>query len=482
MSTPARYGTARRSSRHTALLLLVMACTDATPATPDSPTDARLADSSITDFNAVVRPGPVPESDALSGGDLTVFDTTSAAFEHPAPNLTAAELALHDEGDEAFAEVFDAGTGVGPQLNNPSCEGCHVRDGRGELAAQSGPLVSMLLRLSVPGVARDGGPAPVPGFGAQLQTIGVPPVPGEAEVMVTYAFTDGRYGNGDRFELRRPLFQLRNPHAPLPASTLVSPRVAPPNFGLGLLEAVSQQDLEELVDEADRNHDGISGRLNIVFDAINRRSTVGRFGVKANTASLKQQTAAAYNGDMGITTTLFPAESCEGVYAGCARHAPEISDETLDAATFYMQTLAVPARRNINAPRVRLGQALFTAIGCAGCHVQTLRTRELAGVPSVSNQLIRPYTDLLLHDMGPGLADERPDFLASGREFRTAPLWGIGLTTVVNSNAGFLHDGRARTLAEAILWHGGEAQRSREIFRLLPQRLRGALLEFLGSL
>ncbi len=484
MSYLAQHGNALRYICQAAplSLLMVMGCADANPATPDTPTDAHLVDSSITSFNALIRHAPVPESDALSGGETTVFDTTSAAFEQPAPNLTAGELVTHDEGDEAFAQVFTAQNGAGLQLNNPSCDGCHLGDGRGELPAQGAPLVSMLLRISIPGVASDGGPAPVPLFGTQLQPIGVAPVPREADVSVSYTFSDGHYGNGERFELRRPGFRLLNPHAPLPAALLVSPRVAPPNVGLGLLEAVPRRAIAELADESDQNGDGISGRMNIVYDVIERRPALGRFGAKANNPSLRQQTAGAFNGDMGLTTSVFPAESCEGVFAACARHQPEIPDDMLKAVTFYVQTLGVPARRNINDLRVRLGQALFVAIGCAGCHTQTLRTRELPGVPSASNQVIHPYTDLLVHDMGAGLADDRPDFLASGREFRTAPLWGVGLTTVVNPKASFLHDGRARNLAEAILWHGGEAHTSREYFRRLPQRLREALLEFLESL
>ena len=301
MSYLAQHGNALRYICQAAplSLLMVMGCADANPATPDTPTDAHLVDSSITSFNALIRHAPVPESDALSGGETTVFDTTSAAFEQPAPNLTAGELVTHDEGDEAFAQVFTAQNGAGLQLNNPSCDGCHLGDGRGELPAQGAPLVSMLLRISIPGVASDGGPAPVPLFGTQLQPSGVAPVPREADVSVSYTFSDGHYGNGERFELRRPGFRL-----------LIRTR-------------------------------------------------------------------------------------CEGVFAACARHQPEIPDDMLKAVTFYVQTLGVPARRNINDLRVRLGQALFVAIGCAGCHTQTLRTRELPGVPSASNQVIHPYTDLL---------------------------------------------------------------------------------------
>jgi CxxC motif-containing protein (DUF1111 family) len=433
-------------------------------------------------YNTLLPLPPLPPSEALSGGATTTFDFSAEAFEQPAANLTPAELARHDAGDDGFGELFTAATGLGPHFNNPSCDGCHVGDGRGELPAPGNPLVSMLLRLSVPGRAPDGGPADAPGFGGQLQPNGVAPVPGEAAVQVTHLPLSGRFGDGAPFMLRRPVFTLTAPHRPIPPGLLLSPRVAPPNVGLGLLEAVPAAALAALTDEFDRNRDGISGRLNIVHDAASGLPAIGRFGVKANTPNLRQQSAGAYNGDMGVTTTLFPRESCEGLYPQCAAHAPEVTDAVLADVTFYSQTLGVPARRNINDAAVRLGQALFSVIGCAGCHAPRLSTGTLPGVPSASNQLIRPYTDLLLHDMGPGLADDRPDFLATGREWRTAPLWGIGLTKVVNPDATFLHDGRARTLAEAVLWHGGEALTSREIFRLLPLRLRDALLKFLESL
>nr|MCU0633715.1 hypothetical protein [Gemmatimonadaceae bacterium] len=416
------------------------------------------------------------------GGATTVFRSDDEAFEQPAANLDAAALAQHDAGDDAFGKVFLAATGLGPQFNNPSCDGCHVLDGRGVLPSPGQPLESMLLRLSVPGTAPDGGPLGAPGFGGQLQTQGVSPVPAEATVDVALEIVRGRYGDGTPYELRRPRFALRTPHRPLPPGLLLSPRVAPPVFGLGLLEAVPVATLERLADPTDRDGDGISGRINVVFDARTGLPAVGRFGVKANTSSLLQQAAAAYNGDMGITTALFPAENCEGAYPQCARKPAEVSDSVLRVNAFYSQTLAVPARRDLNDLTARLGQALFLVIGCADCHVPRLQTGVLAGVPAVSNQTIRPFTDLLVHDMGDGLADDRPDFLASGREWRTAPLWGIGLTRVVNPGATLLHDGRARTLAEAILWHGGEAQRARDTFRLLPFHLRSAMLRFLETL
>lgn len=465
-----------------AVLSAALACTDAPTLAPPTATARSLTDSSLQAYSAILPIPPLPFEESLLGGLTTVFNATSEAFEQPSANLSPADIAIHDAGDDGFGDVFDGPKGLGPHFNNPSCEGCHAADGRGSLPAPGQPLATMLLRVSLPGVGANGGVVPVPGFGDQLQPLGVAPVPGEAVVNVTHVLTFGRYGDGSRYTLRKPNFALTNPHLPLPAGTLVSPRVAPPNFGLGLLEAIPASTLAALSDEFDRNRDGISGKVNIAWDAINHRPAVGRFGLKSNTPSLRQQSAGAYSGDMGVTTSLFAPESCEGLYPTCAAHPAEVNDSILSAVTFYVQSLAVPARRNMNDLTVRLGQALFGTIGCSRCHVPRIQTGTLAGVPSVSNQTIRPYTDLLVHDMGPGLADNRPDFRATGREWRTTPLWGVGLTQVVNPGSGYLHDGRARTLPEAILWHGGEAQLARETFRRLPASLRAALVRFLESL
>ena len=269
----------------------------------------------------------------------------------------------------------------------------------------------------------------------------------------------------------------------LPGGVLFSPRVAPVVFGLGLLEAVPDWSVLAMADPRDRNRDGVSGRANIVWNEVKKRPALGRFGWKANAPTLLQQTAGAYNGDMGITTTVFPAESCEGTaYPGCVRHAPEIDPQLVQAVSFYTQTLGVPARRNLSDQTARQGEGLFYAANCNGCHVPTLRTGYLQNVPEVSNQTIHPYTDLLIHDMGAALADGRPDFLASGREWRTPPLWGIGLLQTVNGHTNLMHDGRARGFLEAVLWHGGEATASRERVRRMTAQERGALVAFLESL
>jgi CxxC motif-containing protein (DUF1111 family) len=340
----------------------------------------------------------------------------------------------------------------------------------------------MLFRASVAGLGPHGGPNPIPGFGTQLQmraTTGITP---EIQAAIVYAESLGVFGDGTPFTLQVPRYTLTGQYAALPAQYFFSPRVAPAVFGLGLLEAVPEIEILLRADPRDRNRDGISGRINLVWDETRHRIMVGRFGWKANNPNLIQQTAGAYNGDMGITSTLFPTESCDGQYVECVAHDIEVDDETVANVALYTRTLGVPARRNLDDPTALRGEQMFYNAGCDKCHTPTLRTGFLAGVPEVSNQVIHAYTDLLVHDMGPGLADKRPDFLASGSEWRTAPLWGIGLVETVNGHTRFLHDGRATTLMEAILWHGGEARGAADKVKRMSLSDRSALIAFLESL
>ncbi len=466
-------------------LLAALACGDLQPntgpASPLAPTRPS-ADVGVTTVD-MSRIDP----DALSGGATTVFDATLNAFGLPAPNLDAAALARHVEGDEAFEVTFVAAptlpnSGLGPLFNNNSCSACHVGDGRGSPPGPGQPFTTMLFRASIPGADPFGGPNPAGKFGGQLQLEAIPGFQPEAFAQVFYVDSFGRFGDGTRYALRVPRYSFQGNLGPLPGNLLTSPRVAPVNFGLGLLRAIPEASLFRAADPYDRDYDGISGRVNIVYDVIVQNYVVGRFGWKANVGTLTQQTAGAYNGDMGVTSSIFPAENCEGEFAGCARHAPEVSDDDVNAVAFYTATLGVPARRNLNDPVARTGEAAFLAAGCGDCHTQTQFTGNLPGVPAVSNQKIHPYTDLLLHDMGAALADNRPDFGASGREFRTPPLWGIGLVNTVNGHTTLMHDGRARNLEEAVLWHGGEATAARERFKNYSLGLRKSLIVFLESL
>jgi CxxC motif-containing protein (DUF1111 family) len=367
-------------------------------------------------------------------------------------------------------------------FNNNACEACHVGDGRGRPPGPGESFTTMLFRASIPGHDENGGPKPAGLFGTQLQLMAIPGFFPEAAAQVTYADSGGQYDDGTPYSLRVPRYSFQGLIAPLPHNLLTSPRVAPVNFGVGLLEAIPEETIRANADRQANENDGISGHYNVVYDVTVKNYIIGRFGWKANVGTLLQQAAGAFNGDIGITSSFFPHENCLGEFPGCADHAPEVDDQTVSDVAFYTQTLGVPARRNLDDPQNRKGERLFRAIGCDGCHLPTMMTGVLPGVPAVSNQRIHPYTDLLLHDMGEGLADNRPDFRASGREFRTAPLWGIGLVQVVNGHTFFLHDGRARNLVEAVLWHGGEAQNARERFKALSADERAALIAFLNSL
>lgn len=470
-------------------VLLAIACSDQTDV-PDPTANENQAEP------------PAPPSDlelefnarridaahtALSGGATTVFDASPLAFSLPTPNLHGRRLANHTVGDVQFELEFEstpgaANAGLGPVFDNISCEACHEGDGRGRAPVGSEEFGSLLFRASMPGVGDHGGPMPAPGVGTQVQLRAIPGVMPEATAALSYRDSTGTFGDGSTYSLQVPQYTLIGSHAALPGGLLMSPRVAPVVFGLGLLEAVPEGLVRAMADPRDRNRDGVSGRANTVWDAVKGRPALGRFGWKANAPNLLQQAAGAYNGDMGITSALFPSESCEGEYPECAPHAPEIDAQLVKAVAFYTQTLGVPARRALDDPQARRGEVLFYVAGCNACHLPTLRTGYLRGVPEVSNQIIHPYTDLLVHDMGPALADGRPDFEASGSEWRTPPLWGIGLVETVNGHATFMHDGRARGLLEAVLWHGGEAKRAQERVRLMPAPDREALVAFLESL
>lgn len=465
--------------------LVLAACADQTA--PNSATEPRREPPAPVDQSPSIElslAAGLAARTALSGGDMTVFDMSPGAFSLPAPNLRGGDILTHGEGDEAFEAPFGDATspnpGLGPVFDNVSCESCHVGDGRGRPPAAGEQFESMLFRSSITGPGPHGGPLGIPLFGGQLQLRGIGMLP-DATAVIQYVESQGLFADGSAYQLRVPTYTLTGVRSGLPAGFLFSPRVAPAVFGLGLLEAVPEAEILG-ISLLQRLGGQVSGRPNYVWDEVHQRTALGRFGWKANNPSLVQQTAGAYNGDMGITTNLFPAESCEGVDPICARHAPELGDDVVADVAFYQRTLGVPARRNLNDPVVQQGELLFHASGCASCHVATLHTGFLAGVPEVANQTIHPYTDLLVHDMGPALADNRPDFMANGSEWRTAPLWGVGLVQTVNNHTNFLHDGRARSLLEAVLWHGGEAAAAQAAVRKMTAAKRAALIAFLQSL
>ncbi len=423
-------------------------------------------------------------SPMASAGDATTFNRTSSAYEDAPPNLTAQGIEDHDLGDEAFEEAFvltpgHENAGLGPVFNNASCVGCHIRNGRGMpepgqllLRVTDTTALDDLQKSAMDKVERLKNAPPVRGLGNQVQDFSVVGTTPEANVEILWKEEAGSYGDGMPYRLRSPQFNVTLPDGdPLPDTVAVSPRIPPHVYGLGLLEAIPEADILALADPDDQDGDGISGRPNRVWDVVKQELTLGRFGWKANAPNLLQQSAEAYVNDMGITNSLFPAED----------GSTEIDDATLVAAAAYSQTLAAPARTLMDDPQVMRGEKLFSDASCVACHVSTFKTGKHK-YPSLENQDIHPFTDMLLHDMGEGLADNRPDFEANGQEWRTPSLWGVGLAQTVLPYSGYLHDGRARTFEEAILWHGGEAENSKLAFDRMPKADRDALVRFLQSL
>lgn len=427
------------------------------------------------------------------GGDLTVAADSAQAYSLPAPGLDASQLELFANGRQEFHQhwvvlpVIGGKWGRGPTSNGEECTGCHAGNGRGRAPENADEnLVSMVVRLSVPGEDAHGGPAPHPDYGDQLQEQGeLGKVPAEGEASVSWIEHDEVLADGTRVPMRAPQVAIRKlAFGPLDESVRISARIAPPVIGAGLLDAVPEAGLLQIARR--QRAAGFNGRPNYVWDEQTQSVAVGRFGWKANQPNLRQQVAAAYLGDMGVTTMLYPADNCPVVQSACRKRpggtVPEQTWRPFDEVLFYMRALGVPAQRGAGDMAVARGERIFAQAQCAVCHVPELRTGDYPAFSRLAGQVIRPYSDLLLHDMGEGLADGRPDFLAGPRDWRTPPLWGLGLGAKVNGNTGLLHDGRARTLAEAVLWHGGEAEPAREAFRRLSADERAALFAFLESI
>jgi CxxC motif-containing protein (DUF1111 family) len=393
---------------------------------------------------------------------------------------------------------------LGPIYNARSCQRCHLKDGRGHPPDISDTDAStMFLRLSVPARTDAEREAlaskkmlriPEPVYGGQFQDFAVPGLAAEGQMVVTYEERPVTLNGGEVVSLRVPTYGVKDlAYGPMDPEVMFSPRVAPPMIGLGLLEAIAPEDILVQADPDDANGDGISGKPSMVWDPIVDGIALGRFGWKASKASLKAQAADAFAGDIGISTPMVPAHwgDCTEGQAACLKMATgvqanlgdtEAPDPILDLVEHYSRNLAVPARRNVDDPTVLRGKEIFYQNGCVACHTPKYVTSRNAEETVHQFQLIWPYTDLLLHDMGEGLSDHRQVGDAQGEEWRTPPLWGIGLTEAVSGHTYFLHDGRARNLLEAILWHGGEGQASRDAVVNLSPEDRAALIKYLESL
>ncbi len=426
-----------------------------------------------------------------AGGGTTIDALGSFSFDNPAPNLNTKNNELHLAGDAQFEAEFVAAPspvnpGLGVQFNNTSCIKCHPSDGRAPFPMGNiNEFSGFFLRTSIAGEGMHGAPNPVPGFGDQLQNHSVLGYATEVKFTVTYTDLPVEFADGTVVVLKQPHYGVKDAYINFPAEAMLSPRIGPQMFGLGLLDAIPEEDILARQDINDADKDGISGKANYVWDPETNTTRLGRFGWKANTPSVMVQAAGAYNGDMGVTNYLFPKESSYGQSNGDPNldDDPEIENNILDEVALYCRTLAVPKPRNLEDPKVVKGYQLFEKIGCAKCHIsEAQKTGTFKDIPAISNQTIYPYTDMLLHDMGENLADGRPDFLADGNEWRTRALWGIGLIYSVNGHTDFLHDGRAKSIEEAILWHGGEAENAQNEYRKLSKEDREALLLFVESI
>jgi CxxC motif-containing protein (DUF1111 family) len=475
------------------------------PRTAEEAARIRAVTAPTRDFS---KPEPF---EATPAGAATVRARTNGdAFSQPSGNISFERELDFKVGDGFFRKIWvtsPASTlssdGLGPLYNARGCQNCHLKDGRGH--PPDGPddtAVSMFLRISIPAdpdplmadVADYIATAPDPVYGGQLQDFGAPGQGAEYRLDVRYDDIEVPLSGGETAHLRSPTYTAADlGYGPLHDGAMLSPRVAPQMIGLGLLEAIPTADILAHADPEDADNDGISGRANIVWSLEQDRPMLGRFGAKAGMPSIREQSAAAFAGDIGLSSPLHrdPWGDCTTAQTDCraaphgndtASHGFEVDTDALDLVTFYSRNLAVPARRDMDAPEVLRGKKVFYDTGCTACHTPKFVTNRLTDQPEQSFQLIWPYTDMLLHDMGPGLADNRPEARATGTEWRTAPLWGIGLTQQVSGHTTYLHDGRARSLLEAVLWHGGEAQAARDAVAQMPPPDRTALIRYLESL
>jgi len=422
-------------------------------------------------------------------------DSSKMAFSQPVEGMSYDEEDKFVLGKSFFSipwvqapSATTARDGLGPLFSANTCMHCHPRNGAGISQDKKGKMHrSYLLRLSHKNpldleALKIYGFEPDSMYGAQLSQNGNQNVPSEAEVSLSYEEIAGTYPDGEKYTLRKPSYIISNKnYGDFDKDTIFAPRKASALIGLGLLESISEEDILKFEDINDSNNDGISGKANYAYNPESKKVELGRFTWKASATTVKHQSAGAAHNDMGLSNPLFPSDNCSPKQIECLKEAQKSKDllatfdlpqKRLDAVAYYVSNLAVPIQRNPN--KHKEGEALFKSLSCTACHVP--KHQSSYGVAVLA------YTDLLLHDMGEDLADGRSEFLANGKEWRTAPLWGIGLYKKVSSKAHYLHDGRARSIEEAILWHGGEALKSKKSFINLNKQSREKVLRFLNSI
>jgi CxxC motif-containing protein (DUF1111 family) len=431
----------------------------------------------------------------LSAGRLTSSLLGANAFDQAVPGLPINTDLLFFVGNSLFRQNWvsspastTARDGLGPTFNARACSACHNKDGRGSPLEPGQAFSSgFLMRISTAGTDDFGGPKHVPNYGSQIQDRANIGVPFEAKVALTYTFINGAFEDGETYQLRKPNYTIMQEQFGSLQGVLTSPRVGQQVIGLGLVDALSSEDILSNADEFDRDNDGISGKANYVWNHTTHQNELGKFGWKANQPTLRQQVADAFSGDMGLTTSIFPDINCPSPQLDCNDAPnggiPEVPDNSLNNVLIYTSSLSVPIRRNYEDEDVLKGKQLFRDLKCTSCHTSVFKTSNAYSFNTLlENVTIRPFSDFLLHDMGDALADNRPDFLATGKEWRTQPLWGIGMIQEVNGHSFLLHDGRARNAEEAILWHGGEAEESKNTYKKITKKERQHVLAFINSL
>jgi CxxC motif-containing protein (DUF1111 family) len=511
-----------------ATLLILTACGSGGDGSSDDVVDS-------TDGNESPAPPPTQQAEHLSGGTTSVTDSSADAFSERSANMTDIDrVKTFNLGNDFFENPWVAGSastssrdGVGALFNNNACQDCHIRDGRGHApnvsATEDGTdFSSILLKAARSSIsAADAAlmqqsllaKVPDSSVGGQLQHDANATIIREVDLSVSYTDVPVQFADGVTMILRKPVWALTSNYAgsgyDFDADSVFSARVAPPMIGMGLLALIPQADITINEDPADGNGDGVSGKANYVWSVAEQTVLLGRFGWRAGQPSVLEQSAGAFVNDMGLTSRLQLTENCRPHQADClaapngngdsntdstdASYDYEVSDTILDAVAFYASHLSVPQRRDAYSEEVQAGKTLFNEAGCSACHIEQYQTGSSTEHPELANQTIFPYTDLLLHDMGEDLADFSIDnspaadsvqveFLASAREWRTPPLWGLGLTQTVDPQATFLHDGRARSILDAVLWHGGEAQNAKQKLLQMSSEQREQLLAFLNDL
>lgn len=506
------------------LVALISQCTSLVPATTVALVAVLL--TSCGESTPELAVPAVTEAEYRPGGSATTSLSPFPSFEKPVPSLPD-EAGVDFYAGRALARqpwvkaptITDARDGLGPIYNARACLSCHVRGGKGLIPVDSvTPLFSGLVKMSIPVKVGDTVEwQPEPTYGDQLHTQSVALqhqlglktpvemasegiVAPEAYVYIQWQESQFTYPDGTRVTLRKPSLDLKHlAYGNMHPDTQYSLRNAPMVQGMGLLGLVPQESIDALADPNDTNQDGISGRVNQVVDVRTGRSAAGRFGLKANKASIDEIVAGAFANDLGISNPLIPNQPCTQAQTVCLEQPDgngtarentgvELAQPLLQLVIRFTNNLGVPERRRASSEAVVAGRKLFYQTGCAGCHTPSFTTlaegdaRVPDGLEHLAGQTIWPYSDLLIHDMGPELSDHRPDGLAGGSEWRTAPLWGVGLSAQVNGSKNLLHDGRAQTLEEAVLWHGGEATETKQRFIHLTSIQRQQLIEFVRSL